>query len=302
MRTLGIFVALAGLCAASDGRAADGGEVLLKPSSVWAMNYALDSCHLARTFGEGEDKVTVEFRQFGPARTFTLVVVGETLSPRGARREPFTTIFEPLGVRQEHENALRGELADGRHLIQTSAAFDPEDVEIQKAGDKGDWEPSAEDESPVVPDRAREAKVERLRLAGPFRESIVLELGPMDKPMDAMRACIDELLTHWGIDAQAHRTLTRRAVPANYPGDWLTPQDYPSGLLRQGKGAAVHFRLMIDETGGVTDCSVQANIGEGFDKTTCKLLTRPARFKPALDAQGQPIRSFYTSTVTWTLG
>jgi hypothetical protein len=298
----GIFSAMLMCWATSVLAAEEKRELVLKPSSAWAMNYAEDSCHLARSFGEGKSKITVEFRQYGPSRTFALLVAGESLVHSGGRT-PFTTSFEPLGARQEHPTALTGKLPDGRQLIQATAAFDPDDYERYDAGDpKGSrWQPEADDFEPIVPDRAREAKAERLRLTGPFRDVFVLEVGPMNAPMDAMRSCIDELLTHWGIDAEAHHSISRRAAPKGFPGSWLNPSDYPSSMIRQGRSAAVHFRLMVDENGAPTDCVVQTPTGTEFDKHTCNLLKKRAKFTPALNREGQPIRSYFVSSVTWLL-
>jgi TonB family protein len=121
----------------------------------------------------------------------------------------------------------------------------------------------------------------------------------MDKPMDAMRVCLDELITHWGIDAAANRTLTRRAVPKSDPRHWLTPDDFPAQMMREQKSGVVNFRLMIDPDGTPTKCVVQTPGGSAFDETTCNVLKRRARFAPALDASGRPIASFYVNTVRW---
>lgn len=305
MRHIAPVLAAASLLSASAAHAQEAADVVvLKPSSPWAMNYAEDSCHLARTFGEGEEKVTAEFRQFGPTRDFVLVLIGKSLERFRGRKNPLVTDFLPLGAHEEHPYALSGKLPDGRQLIQASTSFAPEEDNTYIAGkdNRGSWQPDPADAEPIVPDRAVEANVEQLRVSGPFRAPLLLELGPMDRPMDAMRICLDELLTHWGIDARAHHSLSRRAAPANHPADWLSPHDYPTMMLREGKGAAVHFRLMVDETGVPAECIVQTAMGDGFDELTCRLLKKRARFTPALDAEGRPIGSFYTNTVSWSAG
>jgi hypothetical protein len=304
MRLIAPVLAAASLLSAGVAHTQEAADVVvLKPSSPWAMNYAEDSCHLARAFGEGEEKVTAEFRQFGPSTTFVLVLVGESLERYRGRTEPLITDFRPLGARKEHRDALAGTLPDGRHLIQTFASFGADDEPKYRAGAARNrsWQPERAEYAPIVPDRAAEANAKQLYLNGPFREPIILELGPMDKPMDAMRTCIDQLLIKWGFDSQAHRTLTRRAAPAGNPGSWLSTADYPAAMLRAGRSAAVHFRLMIDEAGAPTDCVVQTAVGSGFDELTCRLLRKRARFTPALDAQGRPIPSFFASSVSWII-
>lgn len=273
--------------------------MILQPVSAWGMNYAEDSCELSRTFGHGGDEVTVAFRQFGPGTTFTLLVAGQRLrSP--ARPGGLLTDFEPGGRRFEDDSTLAGTLPDGRGVLEVVTSIVPPDQQRVAGGKPKTAAFSFEKEAaPIVYDRGLERKVTSLRLSGPIASDIVLELGPMDGPMDAMRACTDELLTHWGVDAAAQRTLQRRAAPRNYPGAWVAPNDYPTNMLRAARSAAVHFRVMIDSTGTPTKCVVQSPGDAEFDKVTCDLIMRRARFDPALDAAGKPIASYYVSSVRW---
>ena len=276
------------------------GLTILQPVSPWEVNYADDVCELARTFGHGPDEVTIEFRQFGPGKTFTLFAAGPSLK-FSTRARGLVTDFEPGGRRLEDQSTFVGTLQDGRSVAEVSTSMLPPDQATVTGGSAARTTPAVADEAkPLVYDREAEAKVTRLRLSGPIAHDIVLELGPMDKPMDAMRACIDELLTHWGVDAAAQRTLTRRAAPRSNPGAWAMPGDYPASMLRAGKSAVVHFRLMIDPTGAPTKCIIQTSGDDPeFDKITCSLMMQRARFNPALDAAGRPIASFYVSSIRW---
>jgi hypothetical protein len=271
---------------------------ILQPSSPWAINYAEDSCHLARTFGQGDQQVTIELRQFGPSDGFTLLGAGKSLKFSG-RGKALVTEFEPRGRRHEDGGVVISLLDDGRSLVQTQTALLPraDDPVRGKRAQRHDWH--AEGEPLTPPDRAAEAKITRLHLAGPIRQEVVVELGPMDKPMDAMRACVDELITHWGIDAAANRGLTRRAAPRTDPQTWLTSDDYPTQMVREAKSDIVNFRIMVDAAGSPTGCVVQTPSGTEFDRVTCEVLERHARFTPALDASGTPVASFYINSVRW---
>jgi hypothetical protein len=259
------------------------------------MNYADDSCHLGRSFGTGADAVTIELRQFAPSESFELLVAGKAQALQ--RLTDVTTEFGPGGQPDKHPSALRGKLSDGRFVIETSARMWPE--ERDKTG--GSSTPWTADEGvePLKVDRAAEARITELRV-GAARRGLGFRLGPMDKPMDAMRACLDELLTHWGIDAAAHRSLTRRAAPTSDPGRWLTTNDYPAEMVRGNRSGVVHFRLMVDPQGKPSACVVQTG-GSDFDKLTCNLLMKRARFLPALDAKGQAIASYYSNSVIWLM-
>jgi len=106
------------------------------------------------------------------------------------------------------------------------------------------------------------------------------------------------LLTHWNIDADAHRSLSRRAAPIGDPAKWITSSDFPATALRAGERGLVFFRLDIDAVGKPTDCHVQRAAGrEEFETAVCRNLTENGKFTPALDAGGKPIASYWRDFV-----
>lgn len=66
------------------------------------------------------------------------------------------------------------------------------------------------------------------------------------------------------------------------------PAVYPSGPLQRGVGAVVLLELEIDPTGSVVAAQVVGPAGEGFDEAALAAVTA-FTFKPALDADGQPV-------------
>jgi hypothetical protein len=288
---------MAALLVPTEGVGAAKEPPLLEPSGPWMMNYADDSCHLARAYGTGDDAIIIEFRQFAPSRVFELLIAGKKL--KAGRARPLTTQFEPNGKPRKHPSSLQGKLADGRVVFETSVRLPDDEYDTDDPDESGhDWKADFESLAPLEANHDAEARITQLRISGPLFQDVRFRLGPLDKPLDAMRACLDELLTHWGIDAAAHHSLTRRAVPTSDPGRWLGPADYPTELLKKNESGVVHMRLMVDAQGKPTKCVVQTG-GSEFDKVTCALLMRRARFSPALDAQGKPIASYYTNSVRW---
>ncbi len=65
----------------------------------------------------------------------------------------------------------------------------------------------------------------------------------------------------------------------------------------------VRFRLDVDETGNVAGCRVlyRTNPDE-FADLSCKLISKRAKFAPALDAKGKPVKSYYISQIRWQSG
>jgi protein TonB len=90
------------------------------------------------------------------------------------------------------------------------------------------------------------------------------------------------------------------AAPAGDPSDWISVKDYPKAALAERASGIVAFRLGIDSDGMVSDCTVTRSSGSKvLDSTTCKLLSRRARFLPARDANNEPARAAWSSAVRW---
>ena len=98
------------------------------------------------------------------------------------------------------------------------------------------------------------------------------------------------------------RFSAKGASPKGRPGDWATDNDYPTSAMREGKQGVTGFRVSVGPDGRVTDCSVTRSSGSPeLDDTTCKLITRRARFAPAMDGDGKPTTGTYSSSVRWQI-
>lgn len=298
--TISCFAAAAVALSSHSARAADE-PIRLAPSSKWNLEYAADSCRLARQFGEGEQTGFVILERFEPGDHFRLSIVGEAFArarsngeatlrfgPEGEQEVPFleaewgkspALIFSPPlriapNTEQEEETRKKLEEADKLYL------FDP---------------------APIGPERERAVTFLSVDASG--MPQIIFETGSLGKPFAALRKCMDELLTHWGIDVARHKSLTREAIPAESSENWLRSTDYPTRLLRKGAQGQVHFRLSVDSEGNVSACHIQRSTRPaGFDEAVCDALMRRARFKPALDAEGSPTASYFIGSVRFIIG
>lgn len=98
------------------------------------------------------------------------------------------------------------------------------------------------------------------------------------------------------------RQAAKAAVPRGAPGNWVTPDDYPSRALREEREGSTGFRLAIGPDGKATDCQITSSSGHGdLDAEACKMLLRRARFKPAEDSSGAPMAGSYASRVVWRI-
>lgn len=273
-------------------QAAERAPLRLTPSSNWHLDYADDSCRMSRDFGTGEQKTTFAVERYEPGDKFALLVAGN----------PLNAVKGKLG--QTFEAKLRFGPFEAEQTISVSPATlgDAIGILVASAALAAPAEDIAEGAPWPTLSPEREAAVTQLRLNRIARQPIVLELGSMGKPMAALRACTDELLTHWGIDVALHANRSKVPVPAGNPGKWLRSEDYPSAMLRNGNQGLVQFRLMVGADGKPTSCHIQRSTRpKELDDMVCHNLMRRARFTPALDAEGKPIASYFQSSVRFQI-
>ena len=284
----------------SPALANDDQPLRLAPSSAWQMKYNEDSCRLGRQFGEGEEATVFYIDRYEPGDEFLMVVSGKPVD--GPKRADVFIQFGPDEA-EHQEGASRAIMGDDIPALVFSTsefAAPPSDEELKAASEKREntGPDDVKNRFSYSFDAQREANITWLSIRGAPERDLVLELGPMGEPMQAMRACVDELLTHWGIDIEAHKTLTREVEPRGSPGNWMGYRDYPTAMLKNGDNGLVKFRLTVGVDGKPTDCSIQESTRpKGFDDAVCKGMMRKAKFKPALDAKGEPIVSFWRNTV-----
>ncbi|TNE55539.1 MAG: energy transducer TonB, partial [Sphingomonadales bacterium] len=92
------------------------------------------------------------------------------------------------------------------------------------------------------------------------------------------------------------------ASPRNAIGRWVTDDDYRARWIREGLSGTASFTLQVSASGRVTDCRITRSTGHGvLDRATCELITRRARFNPALEASGKPVSGTFSSSIRWKL-
>ena len=290
-----LFIALAALTASAAGFAGEGqAPVVLKPSSDWYMDYGDSHCRLARQFGTGSDKTVFYLEQYEPGDRFTVLAASPKF-PFAKLRKPGMQ-FGPGGATAGSDKvrgSTMGEYGTGMIILDMPLLPDPAENENRSSyPPDSKWFLGGAIQKPV--DLAAVKAITHLDLVDGTEPLVRLSFGSMENPVRAMNACTDELLTHWGLDIAEHRTRTRAPYPAVDPLQWLKADDYPVDLLRANKQGIVWFRLNIDEKGTPTDCEVQQQTDPpAFGKLVCQMISKRARFKPALNAQGQPMKSYW---------
>ena len=94
--------------------------------------------------------------------------------------------------------------------------------------------------------------------------------------------------------------VSKAAGAKGNPADWITNDDYPSGVEASG---TTRIRWDIGANGRVENCTTVSSSGNRqLDNAACSALSRHARYTPALDQNGNPIRSpGQTRNVVWRL-
>jgi hypothetical protein len=252
------------------------------------MDYADDSCQLKRRFGDGNDTTFLSLERMGPGDALGLILASKSLDVNIRKKMKIR-----FGEEAESEVPyLKAVGADGTSVISVAS------TRLAPLEDAQKDEIAEADGGPILISPAQELAVEQIAFWNAFRTPLTLATGSLGPPMAAMRACTDELLTHWGVDLEVQQTLSRKLEPVRSPGTWFTSRDYPAKMLKAGYSATVYFRLSVDASGQTTECHIQKlNGDQDFADEVCRQFKKNARFKPALDKDGQAVESYYRSVV-----
>lgn len=283
---------------ASPVAAAQKPPILLAKTSKWEMQYNDDSCSLIAKFSEGDSEVLMVLTRTAPTDWFEMKLYGKMLR-HGAIALPIDVAFgdQPL-VKYQGMHATTTSTNKSR-TGETHTAIVPS---LRIDGWKFPTKPTADLSVPAI-SAQQEQLVKSISFKMPGAKVYRLQTESLGPPFAAMRACPDDLLRHWGYDPAVQATLSRSAIPTENPGRWIRSSDFPSKPLSQGMNGYVRFRLDVDETGKVAGCRVlyRTNPDE-FADLSCQLITKRAKFTPALDARGKPVKSYYINQIRWQSG
>ena len=126
-------------------------------------------------------------------------------------------------------------------------------------------------------------------LFGTLATALSLPIGQSDRTAEAQEAPAPSVGKH-------------KAKPIDQD-QWIPPEVIDARACR-GERCFVGFvgyTLLVNAEGRATDCAVTLTSGDrALDVETCNLLLRGARFEPATNAKGEPVKGRYASSVLWT--
>ena len=252
------------------------------PAGPWTVDYAEDSCALYRTFEAQDRELWMELRQIAPDSLARVSVGSGHLEL--TEDDPHVTIF-PAREAFDHwakpfttdDDSIRAIVTSLRlSLLQSVAA-------------------NEDDSSEALPEIAG------VQIARAFNETVVIQTGEMDMPLQALETCLEDLVRTWGIEPEQLRNAVTKPVPA-YEDQWRARvrNYYPRTGKYRSRNTRFPVVLLVGPDGKVARCRSPNALGdEDFEAVACAALTRFARFEPALDAKGEATYGFWSTNMVY---
>jgi hypothetical protein len=301
-----ILVPAALLLQAAPTHAAAGPRVLA-PVSDWTLDFADERCSLIREFADGDETMRLEIVSFGPRPGYRVTLSGGLVA--GSDAAPLVEYrvgYSPDTGERERMQAIAGKLGD-ENAVAYANGFLPMS-----------WTATSLRETDDAV-RAFERGITHMTVEFRNRRPFQLATGSMAAPFAAMRRCVDDLISSWGVDPVKYRALSRlplRDLGGDRGDRVFTGGDPPALTRRSGEpvGAderlgpvdrrartiaslayhsarSIPVRVMIDANGQASACVVQVATTEEFRQRACESLM--GAYEPALDAEGRPVASVF---------
>ncbi len=281
-RMLGLFVS-ASLAFAGCAWGKEKSFVSVARTSEWQVSSDKNACHLTATFGEKNTSAIVRMTRYEPESELDLTIYGGAFQTFGNRLSTQVQFGSGQSIQRD---AIAGKAGNNIPLLIISS--------LRLDG----WKPKKPGQTGPVVSPEQEAQVKSIGVTLIETRHFQFETDSLARPMAAMRACTAELVSRWGYDPAQQLNLSKRPEPLKSPSSWFKDNDFPKGSL--GRNGLVPFRLDINEAGEVVGCVVLLRTNpDDFADLTCALISKRARFRPALDRSGTPVRSYMVDKVNW---
>lgn len=244
---------------------------LLQPTGKWKLEYGPSACAAVRLYAGAKGPITLGFRPSPNGTVVRLVVLRAGKGPAGMQF-PVKTNIVPDAAK-----------TTGLHF-----------------GPKGE-------KRQIVWINVPRTSLETLRRTG----ELSLNGGPLKarfalpifgQLLDGLDACNADLRRYWNVGEHA-AAIAKPAEPLKPLATYFSSGDYPAQAYQDDASGRSQIMMMIDEAGALKDCMVEETSGIAvLDAQTCILLHERAKFRPALDDAGKPVRSVLTQRVHWKMG
>lgn len=299
------FVALLSCVAAAPLLIGASEPLRLKPSSKWVVDYAENSCRLARTFGEGDNLVLLNFESEAPGMV-DMFVMGK---PLNSGKEEVSGKFLP--VQKKPMTGQTAQSPKGGVVLWSRVFLLPDDVmaKFEKRGRDREYglgiRPPPTDLAEKTEEKTKRqefaAQATELEVRVHSRRPLILETGSLGDAIKAFDECSRYSLKAWGVDPDLEDKIAKRPWSPNMR-QWFTANDYPPSMAVQGEQSDVKVRLLVDATGKVTKCTSLSHFKEkSFEQVVCDKFMKRAHFEPAELADGTKVPSYYVNHIIFRM-
>lgn len=304
MRTILPAIVLVALIS-SEAQAED---LALKPDSKWVADYGENSCRLIRTYGKSDEQTVLMIEQYSPSADFNWTVAGPPLARTRWSKDvtvqwgPEFDQFDKVFLKAELGKFGPAFIGTGWERTETvvSKVKERELRELGRAELASGLDPVL---GGVDPERA--ARVQYLSFRQNDRLAITLQLKDMGAAVAALNKCTLELAKEWGFDESYQDRLTTTPVLLNVREIAADIQrHYPSKALMRGAQANFKVRIIVDNEGKAERCDwINNTKADDFEmtRTPCDIIMADAKFEPAMDQEGQAIRSIYQTSILYRM-
>ena len=280
------IVACAMAMMAADGSARDN-AVIYQPSNKWSVERQADRCVARRAFRHEDETARLVFEHGGRGDTFNMTIIGDAV--RNTHGPLISIQFGPA-EKPSGRNYISAETRGGdAALVLYGARFSPAE--------------RTADGSFIVktPDAERLDAIEYLQIERAGLKRFRLETGGLSELSDAIDQCTAALEKTF-LSTENGGRVAQGAVPLDQ-GSWVQSSDYPGLMQKYGMGARIAVRLTVGTAGRATFCQIQdSTVPQMFEDALCLALMKRAKFKPALNAQGEGVPSYWNLTVDFKAG
>jgi TonB family protein len=243
------------------------------PKARWSIDYGVQRCSLFRG-PEGASGMMFGVRII-PGNSPEILFTRDSFKPLGldlAARA--TLVLLPSGERFEAGVAWTS-LADGRQVMMMDGVRSGFiDALAQSSG---------------------------LALEARGKKGFELAFSGTAAAVKALHDCNEALMKDWGVDYLI-RKGTKLPEAIGGPPSWFSDEDYPRSSITKSSSGTVVAGLDIAEDGRLTACTVLATSGDkALDDRTCAVFMKRARYKPARDPSGKPIKMRIAQTLHWVM-
>ncbi len=267
--------------------------VVLRPAGPWNVDLVEGRCRLSRLFGDESAPHLLVFEQHWPDDKAGLYVAGPAFAALD-RNKSFGLKFRE-GQTENPNPPYRGTMPG----FGTSYLYHSIDLAIE---DKPHPRPAPVVTSFPALDTAYASRIEFVGLRF-GKEEVRLQTGSMKDAFTVLNECTQNIVLDWGFDLKQQLGATRMPYLVNnkiIPS--IVSDNIPFSRMESGDNGTVRVRLLISETGAIAECKLLGTTDPlKLEGHICRAFRR-ARFEPARDAAGQPMPSFYATTITYALG